>query len=277
MPLTRPYSRDQRATIVYGMLAFVLMLVFLQLWLLTATMNAYLGGDESRHLACGGGQPGVPAAQCRSLEISHPDGTGAFVNLAAMHPAYFALVMATGIVSIAAHLTGLPRVAYGLFWLNIAFYAGLWAMTAARVIRHRQHVIDDLMDHGRSVGFFTTVAATCVLGSQFVLLGGMWRAGAALWFAGIALWALITYSVLTILTVKTVKPPLAQGISGGLAAAGRRRAVRVGAGNAARAGIRCARKDIVLLPCDVARRGDALHLDHLDHLLPLYLLSAAAV
>jgi hypothetical protein len=28
------------------MLAFVLMLVVLQLWLLTATMNAYLGGDE---------------------------------------------------------------------------------------------------------------------------------------------------------------------------------------------------------------------------------------
>lgn len=29
------------------MLTFVLMLVFLQLWLLTATMNAFLGGDES--------------------------------------------------------------------------------------------------------------------------------------------------------------------------------------------------------------------------------------
>jgi hypothetical protein len=29
------------------MLAFVLVLVILQLWLLTATMNAYLGGDES--------------------------------------------------------------------------------------------------------------------------------------------------------------------------------------------------------------------------------------
>jgi hypothetical protein len=47
MPVHRPFSRDQRATIVYGMLAFVLMLVILQLWLLTATMNAYLGGDES--------------------------------------------------------------------------------------------------------------------------------------------------------------------------------------------------------------------------------------
>jgi hypothetical protein len=47
MSVNRPFSRDQRATIVYGMLAFVLTLVILQLWLLTATMNAYLGGDES--------------------------------------------------------------------------------------------------------------------------------------------------------------------------------------------------------------------------------------
>jgi hypothetical protein len=33
-------------TIVYGILCTVLVLVVLQLWLLTATMNAYLGGDE---------------------------------------------------------------------------------------------------------------------------------------------------------------------------------------------------------------------------------------
>jgi len=43
----RPFTRQQRTTIIHGMLAFVLMLVVLQLWLLTATMNAYLGGDES--------------------------------------------------------------------------------------------------------------------------------------------------------------------------------------------------------------------------------------
>ena len=47
MSVHRPFSRAQRATIVNGMLAFVLILVVLQLWLLTATMNAYLGGDES--------------------------------------------------------------------------------------------------------------------------------------------------------------------------------------------------------------------------------------
>jgi hypothetical protein len=43
----RTFTRAQRTPIVQGMLAFVLILVTLQLWLLTATMNAYLGGDDS--------------------------------------------------------------------------------------------------------------------------------------------------------------------------------------------------------------------------------------
>lgn len=47
MAVTRPFTREQRATIVYGMLVFVLILALLQLWLLTATMNAYLGGDDT--------------------------------------------------------------------------------------------------------------------------------------------------------------------------------------------------------------------------------------
>jgi hypothetical protein len=47
MAVRRPFTQVQRSVIVYGMLAFVLMLVVLQLWLLTATMNAYLGGDEA--------------------------------------------------------------------------------------------------------------------------------------------------------------------------------------------------------------------------------------
>lgn len=42
----RPFTRRQRITILSGMLAFVIMLVVMQLWLLSATMNAYLGGDD---------------------------------------------------------------------------------------------------------------------------------------------------------------------------------------------------------------------------------------
>jgi len=42
-----PFTREQKTTIVYGILCIVAVLVVLQLWLLVATMNAYLGGDES--------------------------------------------------------------------------------------------------------------------------------------------------------------------------------------------------------------------------------------
>jgi hypothetical protein len=45
--MTRPprVVRAQRITIVNGILLVVTLIVILQLWLLTATMNAYLGGD----------------------------------------------------------------------------------------------------------------------------------------------------------------------------------------------------------------------------------------
>lgn len=41
------FSRSQRMTIVNGMLFFVILVVILQLWLLTATMNAFLGGEQA--------------------------------------------------------------------------------------------------------------------------------------------------------------------------------------------------------------------------------------
>lgn len=41
------FSRQQKGTIVSGILAIVAMIVILQLWLLTATMNAFLAHDET--------------------------------------------------------------------------------------------------------------------------------------------------------------------------------------------------------------------------------------
>jgi hypothetical protein len=40
-------TRSQASTILNGIIAVVTLLVVLQLWLLTATMNAWLGGDTS--------------------------------------------------------------------------------------------------------------------------------------------------------------------------------------------------------------------------------------
>jgi tellurite resistance protein TehA-like permease len=132
-----------------------------------------------------------------------------------MHPAYFALVMATGIVSIACHLLGIPLLARVLFWLNVLFYAVLWLLTALRCARFPDRVGADLLHHGRSVGFFTTVAGTCVLGSQFIIIAEIWSIAAVLWGVGIVLWLALTYGIITLLTVKQDKPGLAEGINGG--------------------------------------------------------------
>lgn len=45
--MIRRTTREQLSTVIYGILCIVLILVVLQLWLLTATMNAYLGGDAT--------------------------------------------------------------------------------------------------------------------------------------------------------------------------------------------------------------------------------------
>jgi len=132
-----------------------------------------------------------------------------------MHPAYFALVMATGIVSIACLLTGMNLLARALFFLNVPFYVAIWCLTILRCLRFPAQVLADLRHHGRSVGFFTAVAATCVLGTQFLLIGRLWSVAVALWCLGIVLLTICTYGIIFLLTVKQEKPSLAEGINGG--------------------------------------------------------------
>jgi tellurite resistance protein TehA-like permease len=135
--------------------------------------------------------------------------------IAALPPAYFALVMATGILSIACTLLGLRPLDVVLLYLNNAFFVVLWILNGVRAVRFRDRVVADLTDHGRAVGFFTAVAATGVLGSQWLVVAGARQLAEVLWFATIVLWALITYTVFTVLTVAERKPPLDEGINGG--------------------------------------------------------------
>jgi hypothetical protein len=58
------FALHQRKTIVTGILCLVMTLVILQLWLLTATMNAYLGGDDSILL-----HAAVASAVCLALNL----------------------------------------------------------------------------------------------------------------------------------------------------------------------------------------------------------------
>src|SRR5215470_14848411 len=132
-----------------------------------------------------------------------------------LHPAYFAMVMATGIVAIASQLNGLGRLAIGLSWLNVAVFIVLWALTLARVVVFPRDFFRDLIDHKRGPGFFTIVAGTSVLGRQQIIIFGHYTAATLLWLIALPLWAGFTYAIFTGFTVKEDKPSLAEGIHGG--------------------------------------------------------------
>jgi len=135
-------------------------------------------------------------------------------GLSTLHPANFAMVMATGIVSIAAHLLGFASIGFGLFWLNLVFYCVLWTLTLLRIALYPRAVAADFLHHGRTVGFFTTVAATCVLGSQCLVVAESPRAALAFWIAGTSLFFALNYAIFTALTVKAAKPGLVEGLNG---------------------------------------------------------------
>lgn len=129
-------------------------------------------------------------------------------------PAYFSMVMATGIVSTASYYMGFAKIAMSLLYMNGVFFICLWGLTIARIFLYPRRLIADLGDHLRGVGFFTMVAGTCVLGSQMVVLVHAHLAAFLLLVMGAVLWGILIYSVFTLLTVKSAKPSLHEGLSG---------------------------------------------------------------
>lgn len=135
-------------------------------------------------------------------------------GLAGFPPEYFALAMATGIVSLAMHDQGWDHAAQALFWLNLAAYLTLWILTLLRLIRYRVQFMDDLTHHFHSAGFLTIVAGTCVLGCQFAILTPWMPVAKVLWLVGIGLWVVLNYTFFTVVTVRNPKPSLEAGING---------------------------------------------------------------
>jgi tellurite resistance protein TehA-like permease len=138
-----------------------------------------------------------------------------FLNGAeSLFPGYFALVMATGVVSIACQFLGMRPIALALIVVNWIAYPVLWALTIVRALRFRDLLLRDISDHQRAPGFFTIVAGTCVLGTQNVVVLGATGLGTALWWLGLILWFGIMYTFFTAVTVRRRKPTLARGING---------------------------------------------------------------
>ena len=60
----KSFSRSQQSTMIYGRISFILTHVVCQLWLVTATVNAFLGGDDSIVWPAG-----IASAVCLALNI----------------------------------------------------------------------------------------------------------------------------------------------------------------------------------------------------------------
>ena len=131
-----------------------------------------------------------------------------------LYPGYFAMVMATGVVSIAGQLLGMRWIALPLVAIAWISYVVLWALTLIRLVRYPRRIAFDLSTHQRAPGFFTLVAGTCVLGTQSVVVMGSPTTGAVLWHLGLGLWAVVMYAFFTAVTIRGTKPTLAEGING---------------------------------------------------------------
>lgn len=129
-------------------------------------------------------------------------------------PGHFAFVMATGIVSVAAHLLALPLVPAALLALNLLAYPALLAVTLARLLRHPSALLRDMTSHETGPTFLTMVAATGVLGAQLVLLTPQAGAALLLWLFALLLWVVLLYGFFLAMTLANPKPPIERGLGG---------------------------------------------------------------
>ena len=132
-----------------------------------------------------------------------------------LFPGYFALVMATGIISIACFLLAMKTIALVLLAINVVAYAVLWFLLLLRLLFFFSRITADINNHQRGPGFFTVVAGTCVLGSDLLIVIDQYRIAVALWFVGLLLWGLIMYTFVAAMTVREDKPSIESGLNGG--------------------------------------------------------------
>jgi tellurite resistance protein TehA-like permease len=129
-------------------------------------------------------------------------------------PGYFALVMGTGIIAVAAHLLNYRALGWTLFAIALASYGVLWVIVLLRSILFPRAVIADLGNHERGPTFLTIVAANGVLGSQFDTFGVLTNLLPLLFWFSLALWCVLVYGFLSAVTIGITKPDLEHGLNG---------------------------------------------------------------
>ncbi len=132
-----------------------------------------------------------------------------------LNPGCFAMVMATGIVSIDLHQHGMHTLALALLAVNGIAFVVLLGLTALRVARYHRELVADFVDPGRGSGFLTLAAASCVLGSQCLTVVTLPLLARALALFGALCWLALTYLFLAATITARIKPRFTRSINGG--------------------------------------------------------------
>ena len=129
-------------------------------------------------------------------------------------PAYFALAMSTGIISIASSMLGYHVISNWLFVLNNIEFTILSLLFILRVLFFFTDFKRDLSSHAEGAGFLTIIAAACILGVEYALLKYHFNWAIILWCFALCAWLVLVYSFFILVTIKEQKPSLEEGING---------------------------------------------------------------
>lgn len=137
-----------------------------------------------------------------------------------LDPACFSIVMATGIVSLACWQQGaksgaLSRVAEILLWINVPIFLGLLGLSAIRVFSRFEFVRADLFAPQRAFGFFSTIAASGVLGVGVLKISNLLYVPTVLYTLSLLALIFFTYIILLCITVNEQKAALNETLHGG--------------------------------------------------------------
>lgn len=118
-----------------------------------------------------------------------------------LYPGYFALIMATGIISNGFYLLDLKAISTALLVVDSAAFLILIPATVARAIMFPRLLWADLINPRLVFSFFTIVAGANVFGVQLLLRGNV-EIALALWLFSLAVWVPLSYFSFSVLTFR---------------------------------------------------------------------------
>jgi len=109
-------------------------------------------------------------------------------NIRNFHPAWFVMVMATGIVSITFYLLDFGVIAQPLFILNLSLYSTFCLLLIAKILFYPRNLIIELRTLSQSWLFLAFVAGTNTVAVQLILFTQASGVASTLWYGALFAW-----------------------------------------------------------------------------------------